>query len=108
MFTNVPAVTIWEKTVQAHTPVYARHETGAVYWEGSTGQSGGRDRVPEDGVLLCIPADSLSGYLPKPDDRILPGSIPDAAPPRDALTVMKVQDFLYAAAFMQHLEVHLS
>lgn len=107
MFTNKPACTIWEKTVVNHAPAYIRHETGAVYWQDTRGQSvlSGDARSPADSVFLAIPADSVGDYIPKKDDRVLPGSVQDASPPKTALTVMQVKDFLYAAPMMQHLEV---
>ena len=109
MFTNKPACTIWEKTTVDHTPTYIRHETGACYWQDTRGQDtmDSDARSPEDNVFLAIHASALTGYIPKKDDRILPGSVPDASPPKDALTVMQVKDFLYGSARMQHIEVIL-
>lgn len=107
MFTNKPACTIWEKTVVNHAPAYIRHELGACYWQDTRGQSvqSGDARSPADSVFLAIPADSVGDYIPKKDDRVLPGSVPDASPPKTALTVMQVKDFRYGSAMMQHLEV---
>lgn len=99
---NVPAVTIWEKTVIDRAPAYVRHVTGAAYWQDCRGQNNGRDA--EDNVFIAIPAMSVS-YMPKKDDRILPGEVEGASPPGDALTVMQVKNFLYAAQMMQHVEV---
>lgn len=107
MFTNKPACTIWEKTVVNHAPAYIRHELGACYWQDTRGQSvqAGDARSPADSVFLAIPADSVGDYIPKKDDRVLPGSVPDASPPKTAITVMQVKDFRYGSAMMQHLEV---
>lgn len=88
-------------------PAYVRHETGAVYWQDCRGQtvSSGDARSPEDNVFCAIPVGSISDYVPKKDDRILPDSVADLSPPKDALTVMQVKDFRYGAAHMQHIEV---
>lgn len=108
MFTNKPACTIWEKTVVNRAPTYVRHETGAVYWQDCRGQKVGSDgREQEDNTFMAIPLGSIVDYIPKTDDRILPGSIPDDKPPNTALTVMQVKDFRYGAAMMQHVEVTL-
>ena len=109
MFTNKPACTIWEKTSVNHAPAYVRHETGAVYWEDTRGQqvAGTDSRSPDDHVFLAIPVGSIGGYIPKNEDRILPGTVEDASPPKDALTVMQVKDFRYGSAHMQHIEVTL-
>ena len=109
MFTNKPACTIWEKTTVNHAPAYVRHETGAVYWQDTRGQSvsSGDARSPDDNVFVAIPVGSISDYVPKKDDRIMPDSVADLSPPKDALTVMQVKDFRYGSAHMQHIEVTL-
>ena len=88
-------------------PAYVRHETGAVYWQDARGQtvSSGDARSPDDNIFVAIPVGSISDYVPKKDDRIMPDSVADASPPKDALTVMQVKDFRYGAAHMQHIEV---
>lgn len=103
MFTNQPACTIWEKTTVNHAPAYVRHETGPVYWQDCRGQN--EARTTENNVFIAIPAGSVNGYMPKLDDRIMPGAVADASPPKDALTVMQVKDFLYGSPMMQHIEV---
>lgn len=107
MYTNRPACTVWEKTVVDHAPVYIRHELGKVYWEDVRGQTnGGSDpRQPSDGCFASIPELSLSGYHPKKDDRILPGSVADNSPPSGALTIMNVRDCLHGSAVVRHVEV---
>lgn len=105
MFTNTDGCTIWEKTVKNRAPVYIRHETGAAYWEGTNGQTGGKDRTPADKALVVIHAGNLGGYLPKKDDRILCGIHPEEQPPPVALTVMGVKDFRYGSPRVQHVEV---
>ena len=107
MFTNQPACTVWEKITVNHAPAFVRHELGACYWQDCRGQtvSGGDARTPADSVFLAIPAGSIGDYIPKKDDKVLPGSVLDAKPPHEALTVMQVKNFLYASAMMQHIEV---
>lgn len=105
--TNIPAVTVWEKTLVNRAPAYIRHELGACYWEDNRRQSVQADdvRKPDDSIFLAVPVGSITDYVPKKDDRVMPGNISDAAPPSAALTVMQVKNFLYASAMMQHLEV---
>ena len=103
MRTNRPACTIWEKTVVNHAPAFVRHGLGAVWWEDVRGQKQNRD--PEDGVFINIPARSLFDYIPKKDDRIMPGNISGNSPPKAALTVMHVRDCLHGSATVQHVEV---
>lgn len=107
MFTNQPACTIWEKATVNHAPAYVRHVTGAVYWQDCRGQQvgAGDARSPEDNVFVAIQPGSLSGFMPKKDDRILPGDVAGTSPPSEALTIMQVKDFLYAAPMMQHVEI---
>ena len=103
MFTNKPACTIWEKTTVNHAPAYVRHVTGAVYWQDCRGED--EARTPENNVFIAIPVGSILGYVPKNDDRILSGDVDSTSPPAEALTVMQVKDFLYAAPMMQHIEI---
>lgn len=103
--TNLPAVTVWEKTLVNRAPAYVRHELGDAYWEDVRGQSNGR--TEDNGIFLALPAASVTEYVPKTDDRILPGSIADEKPPGDALTVMQVKDFRYLLPMMAHLEATL-
>lgn len=105
MFTNKPACTIWEKTVQNRNPVYIRHVMGPVYWEDTHGETAGSiARDPED-KALCIIHAPLVTYLPRRDDRILPGECADEQPPQNALTVTSVKDFRYGSATVAHIEV---
>lgn len=105
MFTNTEGCTVWEKTVQNRAPTYIRHETGAVYCEDTDAQSDGKDRSPDDKMLIVIPAVNLGGYIPKPDDRIIRGIVPDSQPPQTAMTVMQIKDFRYGSPHVQHIEV---
>lgn len=106
MFTNTPAVTVWEKTTVNHNTAYIRHETGAVYWEDTNGETvNGITRNPDDKALMIVSAANLGDYLPKADDRIMNGSSPDASPPKTAMTVTSVKDFRYGSARVQHIEV---
>lgn len=107
MITNRSACTVWEKTSVNHTPVYVRHELGRVWWEDVRGQTntGADPRQGSDSAFISIPAASLTGYIPKKDDRILPGSVDSSAPPPSALTVMSVRDCLHGSQAVQHVEV---
>lgn len=106
MFTNVPTVTIWEKTVISHATAYIRHQTGAAYWEDTNGETvNGIVRNPDDKALIIVSAANLSDYMPKSDDRIMRGAIADAQPPKTALTVTSVKDFRYGSDRVKHIEV---
>lgn len=107
MFTNKPACTVWEKTTVNRAPAYVRHVLGAVYWEDVRGQTnvGADPRQPSDHCFVSIPEDSLNGYSPKKDDRILPGIAADSFPPAAALTVMSVRDCLHGSKAVRHVEV---
>lgn len=107
MVTNRKCCTIWGHTVVDRTPTYLRHETGKVYWEDVKGQSSMANdaRSPADSVFLSIPEDSLNGYMPKPDDRIMEGSINKEKPPLNALTVTSVRDCLHGSKAVRHIEV---
>lgn len=106
MFTNRPSCTIWEQTVIDRSPAWVRHVTGAVYWQGCDAQRlAGTERRPEDRALCIIHRDSIGLYIPKPDDRILPGTVETDRPPADALTVVTIKDFLFGSDAVQHIEV---
>lgn len=102
--TNVSAVTVWEKVTVNRAPTYIRHELEACYWEDTRGQTD--SRTPADSIFLAIPGAGVT-YLPKKDDRVLSGSIPDETPPREALTVMQVKDYRYLLPGLYHVEVTL-
>lgn len=106
MFTNTPAVTIWEKATVNHTPTCIRHQTGAAYWEDTNGETiNGITRNPDDKILMIVSAANLGDYMPKADDRIMRGAVDDAQPPKTALTVTSVNDFRYGSSRVQHIEV---
>ncbi len=106
MFTNTPGVTVWSKAVINHTPTYIRHQTGAAYWEDTTGETiNGITRNPDDKVLMIVSASNLGAYMPKTDDRIMNGIVADAQPPKNALTIASVKDFRYGSDSVQHIEV---
>jgi len=102
---NVTAVTVWEKQIVNRAPVYIRHELGASYWQAVSGQEAGNSaRAPKDSVFLAVPPSSVT-YLPKKDDKVLSGSVPDENPPVTALTVMQVKDFRFLLPTVMHVEV---
>ena len=106
MFTNTPAVTIWEKTAANHTVTYTRHQTGAAYWEDTNGETvSGITRNPDDKALMIVSAANLGDYMPKTDDRIMNGAINDTQPPKESLTITSVKDFRYGSSRVQHIEV---
>lgn len=106
MFSNTPAVTIWEKTTVNHSTAYIRHQTGAAYWEETHGETvNGITRDPDDRVLIVIHADKIGGYIPQPDDRIMKGAVAGEKPPQNALTVTSVKDFRYGSDMVRHIEV---
>lgn len=107
MFTNQIGCTVWEKTILNRMPAYVRHVENALYWQDSQAQklSDGASRVSEDGILVIIPAESVT-YLPKPDDRILSGIQEEEKPPQNAFTVMKVMDYRYSSPKTAHVEVY--
>ena len=102
--TNVPALTVWEKDISGRAPTFVRHEYGPGYWQDCRGESPARD--PDDNTFAAIPATSiLDSYIPRKDDRVLPGSIGDVSPPAAAMTITQVKNFLYGSAMMQHVEI---
>lgn len=106
MFTNQNACTIYEKAVQNRAPTYIRHTTGAVYWEEADAQAQANTSRTDAGTVFCsIPVKSLTGYIPKPDDRIVKGVCTEDQPPKDAHTIMKVGDFRYGSPAVQHIEI---
>ena len=106
MFTNQKACTIYEKAVQNRAPIYIRHTTGAVYWEESDAQAQSNTSRTDAGAVFCsVPVKSLTGYLPKKDDRIVKGICEAQQPPNDAYTIMSVKDFRYGSLAVQHIEI---
>lgn len=89
--------------------IYIRHEEKALYWEDTQAQEivsagTGSSRSPTDDAFIIIPKKSLH-YVPKPDDKIFDGICTEAQPPKTALTIMSVKNFLYGSESVQHLEV---
>lgn len=105
MYTNTTVCTVWEETERNRSPTYVKHETGAVYWEDTHGQTSGKNRSPDDKALILIHASELGGYLPKPDDRIIRGRSDSASPVPTALTVTSVLDLRYGSPAVQHIEI---
>lgn len=105
MITNRKGCTIYEKTVQNRAPTYIRHTTGAIWLESSSGQDGGSDRKPDNGIFISIPETSLS-YVPKPGDLVIGDIISDEQPPAAALTIMSVKDLRHGSPAVRHIEVN--
>ena len=114
MFTNKTNCTVYEKIIQNRSPAYIRHVYGEHYQENlyaqelSQNSGNAASRNPANQTLFIIPKNSLSGYLPKPDDRILDGISEETSPPASALTVVNVKDFRYGSEQNQHIEVTAS
>ena len=105
MFTNA-SCTVWEKTEKNRSPTYIRHAYTAVYWEDTHGETvNGIARNPDDRAFVCI-HESVLGYIPKPDDRILCGISESETPDQSSLTVTAVKNFLYGSPQVRHMEVY--
>lgn len=110
MFTNKNSCTVYERTVQNRSPTFVRHEIKNIYWEGVksqkiSGTQGNNYRISQDEVLIFIPENSLSNYVPKVSDKIVEDLIFSEKPPENALTIMTVKNFLYGSPSVRHLEV---
>ena len=104
MFTNREGCTIYERTVQNRSPVFIRHETARIYYEETKGQKEGKDREPENKVLVIIP-DGATEYIPKTGDKIVGEIISDETPPVSAFTIFDVRDLRFGSAQSSHIEV---
>lgn len=107
MYTNKIGCTVYERTVGAdRMEAYKRHFIPTIYWEDVRGQSAtGNGMQQADSVYCCIPAASLSDFIPQPDDLIVCGRCEDDEPPKECRTIMSVDDFRYGSRAVQHLEV---
>ena len=108
MYTNKIGCTVYERKVGAdRMETYARHFIPTIYWEDVRGQaqSGTGTMKQQDSVRCIIPDSSLSGYIPKRNDRIFCGRCNNAEPPENCRTVMEVKDFRYGSPEVQHIEV---
>lgn len=107
MFTNKIGCTVFERTIgKDRMEQYVQHFFPTIYWEDTRGQTQtGTSRNQQDSVLCIIPASSLSGYMPKRDDRLICGRCSATEPPAECRTVMEVKDFRYGSAGVQHIEV---
>jgi len=108
IFKNCPAITVFEKGVDAdRLETYTPHLIHSVYWEEKrgatveTGQHSGGLK-PSDSLLVLIPAESITDYLPKPDDIIAKGELADL--PENAYTIREVFDARYGRR-TPHIEV---
>lgn len=106
MFTNRSGCTVYEKTVQNRAPTYVRHVLGALYWQPSEGQTGGKDRTEQDDIFVSVPEASVT-YLPKEGDRIVGDIVLEEQPPQSAHTVMNVKDLRYGSPRVRHIELRV-
>lgn len=110
MFTNKKDCTIFEKLVKNRSPTFVRHEMKNIYWEDVksqkiSGTQGNNYRISQNEVLIFIPENSLTDYVPKVGDKIIEGLIFSENPPENVMTIMTVKNFLYGSATVRHLEV---
>ncbi|MBQ8823601.1 MAG: hypothetical protein IJZ64_00045 [Ruminococcus sp.] len=113
MFTNCEGITIYEKATGADSyPAYAVHHIKNVYWEEKRGQQLSKQQnksTPTQNydVYIAIPADSITGYMPKYDDLVVKGlkSITQSPSEKNKYTIMSVVDCLYGSKAVQHIEV---
>ena len=77
MFTNCDAVTIYHPDGAVnHRPVFCRHVIKNVYWEESIGsRQNGKEVQQSDSIYVCIPASSVTDYVPARDDLLFRGII---------------------------------
>ena len=88
------------------------HHIRNVYWEQCIGQSANQNAnksnmEQQHSIYLAIPAASLTGYMPKYDDKLVRG-IQSVLQPPDAeksYTITAVTDCLYGSPAVQHIEV---
>ena len=108
MFTNCEGCTIYHKTAGAdRLPVWERHVIGNIYWEETSGQTAsGKSMDKSSSIYICIPAASVTDYIPQRDDTIVKGitDVPYSALSEKHL-IMAASDLRYGSAAVQHIEV---
>lgn len=106
MFVNKIGCTVYEKTVKNRMEAYVPHFIPAVYWEDTVAQvQTGTSMKQQDQIWCCIPASSLSDYLPQKADIIACGRCESDTPPSNSRTITAVEDYRYGSADVQHIEV---
>ena len=77
MFTNCNAVTIYHSEGAVnHIPIFSRHIIQNVYWEETIGSRQSEKEVQQsDSIYVCIPASSVTDYVPARDDLLFRGII---------------------------------
>ena len=94
MFTNCNAVTIYHpEGAVNHRPVFCRHV------------------IQNDSIYVCIPASSVTDYVPARDDLLFRGIISEEKELHEIQTlpnkhtITAVADCRYGSAAVQHIEV---
>lgn len=108
MFTNQKFCTVYEKSVgESRMESYCRHLIQAVYWENKNGQFAMDKSMKQSDYILCIiPENSLTDYIPKPDDLLVCGACDSEEPPETGIyTITDVKHFLYGSPGVRHIEV---
>lgn len=108
IYRNCLAITVFEKTVDSERlEAYTPHLIHSVYWEEKRGvaveteqHSGGLKL--SDSLLVLIPAESITDYLPKPGDIIAKGEFEEL--PENAYTIREAFDARYGRR-TPHVEV---
>ena len=78
-----------------------------MYWEESIGsRQNGKEVQQSDSIYVCIPASSVTDYVPARDELLLRGIISEeiqTLPNKHTITA--VADCRYGSAAVQHIEV---
>ena len=113
MFTNCEAITIYhQEDIVNHKPIFSRHIIQNVYWEESIGSiQSGKEMQQSDNIYVCIPAKSMTDYVPVREDILCRGIVPADLPiheiqkSRNKHTIIAVADCRYGSPDVQHIEV---
>lgn len=113
MFTNCEAITIYhQEEIVNHKPIFSRHIIRNVYWEESIGShSSGKEMQQNDSVYVCIPAKSVTDYVPVREDLLCRGIVPESLELHEIQTslhkhtITAVADCRYGSPAVQHIEV---
>lgn len=113
MFTNCEAITIYhQEDIVNHKPIFSRHIIQNVYWEESIGSSqSGKETQQSDSVYVCIPAKSVTDYVPVREDILCCGIVPESMELHEIQkslrkhTITAVVDCRYGSVAVQHIEV---
>lgn len=113
MFTNCEAITIYhQEDIVNHKPFFSCHIIQNVYWEESIGSSqSGKEMQQSDNIYVCIPAKSVTDYVPVREDILCRGIVPQGMELQEIQklpnkhTITAVADCRYGSPEVQHIEV---